>query len=251
VKLKTALAVAPLLALALVACSEEENLTSNVVFDGPAWTGAEKLTYDLLRKDGKLIGTCVLETQPDKPRPGQTTLRRNCTDADGNRDDAEAVVNSATLSPAGSQRTIFLADDTRETAHTIAYGSEEAHFTTSTGGKTREADRELPEPDDKSPNPAWYDDDSVFWLARGIPLRENFDSSYTHVINAGLPRLLPVRVLVEGQETVKTPAGEFRAWKIRLGREDSIYRIWVDVAAPHRVVQSRIESVEYQLRRVE
>ena len=52
---------------------------------------------------------------------------------------------------------------------------------------------------------------------------------------------------MEKQEEVKEPAGTFQAWRVRFEREDTVYFVWVDVAAPHRVVQAQIEDVKYEL----
>ena len=49
----------------------------------------------------------------------------------------------------------------------------------------RNTSRDLPEPTEEWPTPGWYDDESLFWLVRGVELREDYEDHYTHVINAG------------------------------------------------------------------
>ena len=46
---------------------------------------------------------------------------------------------------------------------------------------------------------------------------------------------------------VTVPAGKFTAWRIRYQREESIYYVWVDAAAPQRMVKARVEDVIYEL----
>ena len=89
------------------------------------------------------------------------------------------------------------------------------------GRKQREAVRNLPRQSAGSADTGWYDDDALLWLARGIPLATGYEAAYVHVINAGQPRVLTVRVSLAGPERVETPAGTFEAWKVRFDREQS------------------------------
>jgi hypothetical protein len=108
-----------------------------------------------------------------------------------------------------------------------------------------EAERELPQPTDDAPEPGWYDETSLFWLVRGIPLQEGFEGRYANV-NIGIARVVGADVKVEGIEEVTVPAGTFRAWSIRV--ESSITnRFWVDVESPHRVVRARLEDTTFEL----
>ena len=80
------------------------------------------------------------------------------------------------------------------------------------------------------------------------PLRAGYDEQYTHVINAGAPRVSKgVEVIVDPVETVKVPAGTYSAWKVRIRQDKRSYLIWVEEAAPHRVVRAQIEDATYEL----
>ena len=100
------------------------------------------------------------------------------------------------------------------------------------------------------PEPAWYDDEELLWLVRGIPLREGFEGSFTNV-NASTGRVFSAEVTVDEQEVVEVPAGTFQAWKVRIVTSTVTQLIWLDTEAPHRVVRARIERLTYELTGIE
>ncbi len=218
---------------------------SSKIFVTPPWTGAERYEYALEQSGVDNEASCTLRTEPDE---AETILVRSCFDNRGYKDESRVVVDSQTLAPKSSVRIFFDAKDKRETTHSVTYEGREARMVTKTGDSSREATRDLPEPTEESPDPGWYDDDAQLWLVRGISLHEGYEGQYTHVINAGAPRALSVDVKVDGLETVKVPAGEFRAWKVRVAREKSVYTYWVEEAAPHRVIQAQVEGSVYLLK---
>jgi hypothetical protein len=236
-------AAAASVAVASCAGSADDGLPSNTVFKAPPWDGNEVLTYNLEQEQTEGHATCELRTQVDGDR---TTLVRSCAHEEGHRDDATVIVDSESLRPISSERTFYNAEDDESTVHRITYGPGEATFETESGGETRDTTRDLPQPTEDSPTPGWYDDDSILWLVRGIELREGFEDEYTHVINAGAPRVVSVELSVHELETVEVPAGEFRTWRVRVAR-DSVYTFWVEEAAPHRVIKAQVEDSTYEL----
>lgn len=235
--------------LAVAACGSEAAKPHSAVFGSPPWQAAETLQYDLTQKSVDNEATCTLKTDP--AGNGQATLSRLCSDNRGNKDDGVATVDNATLEPKESTRTTFDADANRTTTHTVVYSDSQATFETTSRGKTRSTTRDLPAPTEAVPEPAWYDDESLLWLVRGIKLEEGYEATYTHVINAGQPRVLSVDLNVRATENIEVPAGKFNTWRIRVSRESSVYTIWVDVAAPHLVVRALIEDSTYELVSVE
>ena len=168
-------------------------------------------------------------------------------------DDKDEAVKTDMKALAGTWETLSFVNngkklgDEEAKTHTVTYDGSVAHFQTDDGKKTRETTRDLPKPATRAPDPGWYDDESLLWLARGLTLKAGYRAGYAHVINAGQPRVLTVEVTVDPPETVKVPAGEFSAWKVRYQREDSIYFVWVDTQSPNRMVKARIEDVTYEL----
>ncbi len=231
-------------AAAAAAC-DNAGLPVTKVFEGAPWTGPETYTYRVTDRGVKGAGECRLTTTIDSGA-GHSRLERNCQ-KDVYRDDAVVEVDAKTLAPFTSSRTYVDGKKNQSVTHTVVYNAETASFKTDDGSKQRETVRDLPRPTGGGAEPGWYDDDELLWLARGIRLATGYESAYSHVINAGQPRILTVRVKVEGAERVSVPAGEFEAWKVRFDREQSVYFVWVEVAAPHRVLRARIEDTVYEL----
>jgi hypothetical protein len=240
-----AIALATLAAALVAACGGVEAAEGDRLFKAPTWTGAEAYAYRVETRGVDGAGTCTLRTTPEV-EPGRTKLERACA-KDEFRDDGTVVVESATLRPIESTRAAENLAKATRVVHSVAYGDGTARFATNDGNRTRATERDLPRPTDDHPEPGWYDDESLFWLARGLPLADGFEGTYVHVINAGQPRVLPVDVRVEGREQVKVPAGEFSAWKVRFERGKSVYFVWIESAAPARMVQARVEDTVYQL----
>ena len=232
-------------ALTLAACSDGDDVATSKIFRAAPWKDGELSVYRVAERGVDGVGTCTLETKVDF-EPAKTRLEHRC-DNGPYHDNGNAVVDTKTLVPLSSERIATDDKNQRQTSYTVTYGARTATFTADTGGSTHETTRDLPAPTRVSPDPGWYDDESLLWLARGVPLETGWQGGYSHVINAGQPRVLGVQVRVEQPEPVKVPAGEFSAWKVRFQRSDIVYFVWVDVQAPNRVVKAQIEDVTYEL----
>ncbi len=252
---RLALAALAFLALAAAACGSAPLEAHAPIFAEAPWRGPERLHYALSERD-EPYGTCVFETRPDVS-PGVTELRRLCTDADDGRyrDDGFARVDAATLAPVSSRR-IVVVDDERRFDTSYPPGGGRVRFDSRQSGAEGEApreitaERELPAPTADVPEPAWYDDEELFWLIRGTPLAEGYEGAYTNV-NASAGRVFSVAVTVEGAERVEVPAGVFEAWKVRIETSTVTHFLWVEREAPHRVVRARLERVRYELTAIE
>ena len=97
--------------------------------------------------------------------------------------------------------------------------------------------------DDTSPDPGYYDDESLLWLVRGIDLREGYEASYQNV-GAGTGQTFTVDILVEGQEQVRVPLGEFAAWKVRIHTASVTQYVWIETEGAHRLIQARIKGIQ-------
>ncbi|MGI8926303.1 MAG: DUF3108 domain-containing protein [Tepidiformaceae bacterium] len=228
----------------LAGCGGGDDEVISKVFQGPPWTGAESLSYQLVQRGGDVYGTCEVETRPEF-EPGRTQLNLLCTDGEGNRDDRTAVVDAQTLRPISGIRTISGEDGDRTTFES-AYGERIVRLEANVDGKRNSAERDLPGATAKSPDPGYYDDESLLWVVRGIPLRVGYEGAYKN-INAGNGRVFTVEVKVEGQERVRVPAGAFNAWKVRIRTESITQQFWIDEQAPNRIVRARIERLTYEL----
>lgn len=214
------------------------------VFLAPPWPPTEDLTYNVTRR-GESPGTCILKTEPAEA--GRSKLSRLCG-KDEFRDDGFAVVDAETLRPFEATRVFADSKQNKRTTYTSSYADELVRFQADVNGDISETERELPLPGEEVTNPGWYDDESILWLVRGINLTEGYESEYTLVINAGQPRVHNVEVLVQAKERVSVPAGDFEAWKVRLRRGGSVNYLWIEAAAPNRLIRAAIEDVSYELR---
>jgi hypothetical protein len=236
------LVLAGTLAVVLSSCAGSNDRTLSKVFVAPPWTGDERNVYDLIDEGGELYGTCVLETDVDA-EPGKTRLSRLCANEPRYRDDGTVLVDSQTLVPFEAARVRTDAEKNERVAALSVYEPPIVKFTFDDKGKVRETERDLPEPTRTSPDPGYYDDESLLWLVRGMDLREGYEASYQNV-NAGTGQTFRVDLKVEGQETVRVPAGEFSAWKIRVRTASVTQFVWVEAEGSHRLVKARIEGIE-------
>ncbi|GBD23638.1 hypothetical protein HRbin29_01307 [bacterium HR29] len=234
--------VGSLALVVLAACGGGTTPTSKI-FRAPPWNGPETYRYQLVQRE-HLYGYCELKTLPDA-EPGKTKLERRCYDEEGFRDDGSALVDSATLQPFASTRVNFDPRRNRTATRTAVYGPEEVTLTLDLDGELRTATRKLPKPDEASPDPGWYDDESMLWLVRGIPLEEGWKGAY-HNVSVGTAQVAVAEVTVLRKTRVTVPAGAFDAWEV-LVRSSITNRIWVNASAPHQIVKAQIEQITYEL----
>lgn len=228
-------------------CDDGNDPPLSKVFVAPPWQGPEDLSYNLTQS-GDQYGTCELKTTPGAPG-SPTLLEHLCGNGKGDTDRRSATVDGQTLEPASSNRTLYQIARNSTTTFQSTYSYPTVNFHADENGQTHDTTRNLPKPTAESPAPGYYDDESLFWVVRGLPLEKDWTGAYTDV-NASLGQVFETTLKVEPTETVKVPAGTFTAWKIRVEANDSVNYFWVDEAAPHRVVQADLDDIEYQLTRV-
>jgi hypothetical protein len=223
------------------ACGGEADRELSKVFVAPPWTADETYSYRLTRvEDDEPYGDCVLQTRLNA-EGSNTRLDFLCTDGK-NRDDGTALVEPDSLMPISSNRTVVHPDDDERLSFSAFYEPPLVKYVSDEDGKTRETTRELPAPDETSPDPGYYDDVSLLWLVRGLDLSEGYEGSFENV-SAGTGQTFRADISVERRETVTVPAGEFEVWRVRLRTAvDNLY--WVEVDAPHRLIRARIPGVQ-------
>lgn len=239
------LSLAPLaLGVALIAAAcggDGVDTPSSKIFESPAWDGEELFTYTLTQND-RVYGKCEATTEPDGDT---TTLRLHCFNDTGDRDDRTVIVESDTLTPLRSERTVTSIN----TVTTVEYHPPTATFTTAEEGKDpRTRDRDLPTKDSEDdPEPGYYDDNSLFWLLRGLPLEEDWTGGF-HDINPGaLVQIVEAEFEVRERVEIDVPAGTFDTWRVLLRTPSVGQYLWVEVEAPHRVIRADLDGVRYEL----
>ncbi|PFG74446.1 DUF3108 domain-containing protein [Tepidiforma thermophila] len=227
----------------LAACTASEDPPAERVFLGPPWTADERFVYDLLASGREPYGTCVLETDVEF-EPGVTRLSRLCSDEPGpHRDDGIATVEAQTLEPISSTRVQTDAEKNRRISFTATYAYPVVKFEANDNGKVRQTERDLPRATEKNPDPAYYDDESMLWLVRGIDLQTGYEGTYRNV-SAATGAVFDVRLRVEGEEEVTVPAGTFRTWKVRISTSTITQFAWVERDAPHRIIKARVHGLQ-------
>lgn len=232
------------LALLAASCGGQSERTLTKVFVAPPWTEDESAEYRLLAERDEEYGKCILEVEVEA-EPGRTRLNLLCDDEPGpHRDDGTVLVDSETLEPISSSRVrVDTEENDRFSVNSEYNPPDEVRFESNDNGTVRSTTRELPEPTDESPDPGYYDDVSLLWLVRGIDLREGYEASFQNIA-ANTGQTFPVDLVVEEQETVTVPAGEFVTWKVRISTASVVQFAWVDVEAPHRLIKAEIRGVQ-------
>tara|TARA_B100000029_G_C17594310_1_gene963581 strand:+ start:754 stop:1551 length:798 start_codon:yes stop_codon:yes gene_type:complete len=241
----------------LYACADVELEPHSRIFDSAVWDKNESLKYELTR-NGYVEGFCVVETS--SKGDGVTNLIQICTDAFdyGYTDERRTYVKEADLQPISSLRIIedpkkmerrhfsanYFYDDVKQ-SH-VVFEIKEFKDNTDLPVRTLEVSRDLPPSSDMVPTPVWYDDDSIFWLIRGITYNEGFSASFTDV-NAATGRVFSAHLKVERREFIEVPFGLFEVWKIKLETATIKQYLWVELESPHRIVRAKLEDLVYEL----
>lgn len=244
-RLALTVVAAALVAVALAGCGSNAEPTVIKVFKAPPWTAAERYSYDLRDAGDKLNGTCELKTTPGK-EPGRTFIEHLCGNPDGDRDDRSVLVDAQTLAPITGSRTIYNIKKNKRTVFTSSYEPPVVKLKADENADVHATERDLPKPTKDSPDPGYYDDETLFWVIRGVPLEKGWEGSYKDV-NASNGRIFTATVKVGKSEKVDVPAGSFTAWKIRLETESITQYFWVDTNTPHAIVKASIEAITYEL----
>lgn len=231
-------------ALGASSCGDDERPLTRV-FAGPTWQTGEMLAYQLRQRD-QILGSCTLSVDAAEG-PSRTRFTSLCSSPDGRyRDDRTVEADARTLQPARSERVIARLDEGTESVFTATYRETDVLLEARAEGKHNETTRPLPAPTERSPDPAYYDDVSLFWLVRGLPLAKDFEGAFRDV-NAGNARVFTVVVRVTGTATVEVPAGLFETWEIEVKTESVTQVFWVERTGSRRVIRARIERDLYEL----
>ena len=203
------LLIAAAFAATLVACggNEPSSPTSDVVAAIP-WQGNESLSYVLKDKDGAVVGRgTLLVALTGEGTTGLAQAFQNET----NRDESSVIVDSRTLKPKESTRTIVTADDVDTVEATY---SEE-------GVLIRHGEKQsgLSVPDHA------YDNDTSLFLWRTIDFRQGYEASYVTIITNRRSRQA-VSLRVAGKETVRVAAGEFECWRLEVRTSNTYQVAW-------------------------
>jgi hypothetical protein len=203
--------------------SDTAAVVGSIPFEAP-----EVLTYELRDDDGVIgHGTLVVESEG-----GRLLLRQDYIEAtppegeEPTSDRTTVTVDPVSLLPQSVDRII----EGRE-------GSDEYHGRYSPDGSVvTVTTSEDPEERTLEPPTPSYENESSLWLWRTLPLAEDYTSRYVSV-NTVERKSQTVELEVTGQQRITVPAGTFETWRLQVRNGRATRVAWINVEAPHEIVQ--------------
>lgn len=207
--------------------SAAERDASAVVAQVPFAVG-ERLVYEL-RDDHGVIGHGTLTVAQEGDG---LVLRQEYTEAtapEGEKptsDRSASEVDAKTLRPRSVERVIERRDDTDQ--YNGEYAPDGRSVSMTKDGDSKERTLELPE--------HAYENESSLWLWRTLAFAEDYRSRYVSV-NTIERKRQTVELDVTGQQRITVPAGTFETWRLQIRNGRATRVAWVNVEAPHQVIQ--------------
>ncbi|RLT27036.1 MAG: DUF3108 domain-containing protein [Chloroflexi bacterium] len=93
-----------------------------------------------------------------------------------------------------------------------------------------------------------YDNESSLWLWRTLVLADGYHARYVSLDAVGKTRQT-VDLTVTGKQNIIVPAGTFEAWRLQVRNGRATRVAWINVAAPHQIVQWDNGAQVFQLER--
>ena len=149
-------------------------------------------------------------------------------------DTSTVLVDATSLQPLRSDRVIERRESTERYGAAYAVGS-----------VTLEHDSEKPRAL-KLGDQAVFDNEGALWLWRTLPFAEGYQQRYTSVGLTDRSRQT-VSLTVTGRQRVEVPGGAFEAWRLQVRNGRATRVAWINVDAPHQIVQWDNGSVVFQL----
>jgi hypothetical protein len=171
------------------------------------WPDTESLRYLLIDKSGKQAGSGTLTVSREG---ANTRLGQSFTNGQNN-DETSVIVDSRSLKPVSSTRTITGPSSKEELS--VSY--------TSDGALIKQGDKQsgLSVPEHA------YDNDTSLFLWRTLRFEPGNDLSYVAIITNRRSRQT-VELKVIGREPVTVPAGDFQAWRVEVHGQGSTQTAW-------------------------
>lgn len=197
--------------VALVPFRDGERLTYTIREDWGAGTARGVLT---VRRDGERLR---LEQRYEQTSPP--------AGAQANSDASAVLVGATDLHPVEMTRTVEGRDASH--AYRAAYAAD---------GKSVEIATDGGKPKSLPLGEVFYDNESALWLWRTLALGEGYRERYISIDAVARTRQT-VDLLVTGRQTVEVPAGKFEAWRLQVRSGRATRVAWINVEAPHEIVQ--------------
>jgi hypothetical protein len=239
-------------ALSLAACeATTPNAATSDVVDKVAFVDREQLTYELVNVQGDSLGTGVLAVRLEGTRfvLEQHFEFEGSGDAGPSADKVTLAVDAETLRPFGGLREAAWVDRdgrTRSRVYDWEYDVDNdvarLAYNSTVNGNSENGKLPLRQ--------HYYDNESSLWLWRTLPFSEEFEGHYVSV-NPLEGKQQTVKVQTPSTETIEVPAGTFEVWRLIVRNGRSLRSAWINIEAPHEVVQWDNGDVIFRLQRRE
>lgn len=207
----------------LAACSRQPDIQP-LRFNSAPWQPNEISTYALTDINGNYAGTARYDLTQ---LPGDGWNLRREINAQGTQEIVVVDMRSEGFRPIQSTLIRMARDGTEKVS--TAYNGSDANLELTTKQNVTTVQRVSIPTDARE-----YA--TLVMLLRALPLAEGYASR----LNVFLPvtgTLDRVTVMVEGEEQVSTPAGDYNTWYVRMETADSETKAWVSTQAPYPVVK--------------
>ena len=239
-------------ALSLAGCeaTTPTAATSDVV-DAVAFVDGEQLTYELVNVQGDPQGSGVLTVRLERTWfvLEQHFEFEGSGDAGPSADTVTLSVDAETLQPFGGLREATWVDGdgrTRSRVYDWEYDVDGdvagLAYNSTVDGSSDNGELQLRE--------HYYDNESSLWLWRTLAFSEEFEAHYVSV-NPLEGKQQTVKIQTPSTETIEVPAGTFEVWRLIVRNGRSLRSAWINVEAPHEVVQWDNGDVIFRLQRRE
>lgn len=225
----------------LAACSGGSDVPLDDIAGEAHFTAGEELAYELVDRDGEVIGRGTLGVAAD----GDTwVLRQSYEELDppaGERptfDRGTTVVRQGSFTPVSMERVIQRRDESLR--YEGAYAPDRSSVVRVEVDDGDRSERSFDLRDHA------YENEAALWLWRTLPLAVGYEARYVsmNVVDAAQQT---VSLRVGEEETITVPAGTFETWRlqVRTGRATNV--AWIEQDPPHRVVQWDSGSLFFRL----
>lgn len=224
------------LSMAGCAATTPTAATADVV-DAVTFVDGERLTYELVNVQGDPLGSGVLTVRVEDTRfvLEQQYESEPVSGVEPSTDHVTVAVDARTLRPFGGLREVVRIRDDGTKQHEVTEWTYDVDgdvtglaYRSTVDGDGDSGELELRE--------HHYDNESSLWLWRTLLFSEEFEASYVSV-NPMDGKQQTVKVQTPSRETIEVPAGTFEVWRLIVRNGRSLRSAWINVEAPHEVVQ--------------
>ncbi|HJM75749.1 MAG TPA: DUF3108 domain-containing protein [Dehalococcoidia bacterium] len=225
-----------------VACVGGSQPDNQAVVGGVPFEAGEQAVYALHDNSGEVVARGTLAVTRDGD---QLLLAQSYTLVDGDGEPTDEVlvtVDATSLTPLRLARTVQTADgEDRYAAGYEAVSNDAAAvlLDSTIDGNTEQRELELGE--------NYYDNECSLWLWRTLDFADGYVQRYTAVNHLDRNQQTVILRVIDRQ-TVEVPAGTFEAWRLQVRNGRATRVAWINVDAPHQIVQWDNGSIVFRLK---